>query len=384
MSESVIVMNVPKKKGKKWPIIFIIILILAAAVAAAVFFFGKSKKIDISDYVKVKEVVGFNGTGEIKLEFDYVSLTKDLEIEETEVIKELEKIQEENGLSTEYIMDNEVALKEDYGLELKKLKGILETVSIEVYNNGNFSNGDTALIKVEIEEEKEFSDRLKSGKFEYKIKDLRELVEVSFNVNCDFDGANGSGVANCTITDEYEDWHSYVYFSCNENGRLSNGDIARIEATIQTEEYESLKEKFDSQGLYLPESFQWEFTVSGLTERLTPETCTDEIIDQAEQIVQDEVKLADPTLQSRVSMVYFVKDGSEDHIVVALEFPDPEANRTWNHIRYLSDVAVTEEGELKYSSIEHVLGGNGFDEKAQQDFIENFEEFYNRELTKLR
>ena len=274
-------------------------------------------------------------------------------------------------------------IADQYDLDLDELEDLFDAVSFKIDNNGAFSNGDTAVIEVKIDEDEDLGSSLSGGEIEHKIKDLKAIVTLNLDFKCEFSGLDGNGTADASIVvDEYEDWHNNVYFNIPSNGSLSNGDKVSVEAYIDN--YEVVHTQLLEEGYELPSSFTKEFTVSGLGQKLTQSNCTAEIINQAEAIVKENVKLADETLVPVVSMVYLVEDSDQNYIVVALEFPDSATDRIWNHIRYLTNVSITADGKLDYGTVEHVLGGNGFKHEQQEQYILNFSDFYGCDFIKLR
>lgn len=353
-------------------------LITVAGIIIGCMFFTSSGT-DLSDYVEIVNIRGYNGSGEFDVSFNYVELAKDLGFENMDIIHNMKKAQEENGYTDSYMVENNLGVTEASNAEFEEAKALFDSIELESVNNGELSNGDLAVARITVFPLSEYAEKLTSTQITQKVKGLKDPVMIELDFDCSFVGYNGSGSAECSVIGEYAEWQDYVTFEYEGEGNLSNGNKICVTAYVDSYAYDVLEE-----GHFLPESVTKEFTVKNLTIPLTLENCTDDIIDQAEKIIQEEVILADTTLVSRVSMVYFVEGYYSNAIVVALEFPDENEGKTWNHIRYLDEVGVTEDGELKYSRIGHVLSGNGFTAKGQADRIEWCDDFDYCTLTKLR
>ncbi len=353
-------------------------LITVAGIIIGCLFFTSSS-VDISDYVEIVNIRGYNGSGEFDVSFDYVELAKDLGFENMDIIHNMKKAQEENGYTDSYMVRNYWEVTEGSNAEVDKVRAFFDSIELDSVNDGELSNADLAIVRINIFPLSEYAEKLTSTQITQKVKGLKEPVMIELDFDCEFIGYNGSGSAECYVKGEYAEWQNYVSFEYDGEGRLSNGNEISVTAYVDSYVYDVLEE-----GYFLPESVTKEFIVKNLTIPLTLENCTDDIIDQAEKIIQEAVVLADTTLVSRVSMVYFVEGYYSNSIVVALEFPDENEGKTWNHIRYLDEVGVTEDGELKYSSIEHVLSGNGHSAESQAHQIEWCGDFDYCTLTKLR
>jgi len=378
-------------KNKKWVIIAAIAVLLAVAAVVVISLLPgdedegstRSKKVDLRSYIQVVET-GVDTQGYLQLDLDYVAVAKALDFDEMDDIRQLQSIQQESSYNFEELYYNLGDLSYEHDLQLEELQELFNSFYFYINDNGAYSNGDTAIITFEVNREAKYGKKIRGGEFEYQVSNLQELTTFFPNFEYSFEGFNGSGTLQCTITDEYEYWHDYISFYCHNDGYLTNGDEVEITAVFDASEYDYVWEMLVSEALDLQEQISMTVTVSGLGDPLTLDTCTDAIIDQAEQIVKDDTQLADPTLEAQVSMVYFVEDGDERHIVVALEFPDEAENRCWNHIRYLANVRVNADGELEHDGVTHVLSGNGFDAAGQEDYILTFGDFRDANLTKLR
>ena len=378
-------------KNKKWVIIAAIAVLLAVAAVVVISLLPgdedegstRSKKVDLRSYIQVVET-GVDTQGYLELDFDYVAVAQALGFDEMDDIRQLQSIQQENDYYFEEIRYNLSNYSYEYDLDLEELQELFDSFYIYFSENGGFSNGDITTVTVEVDRDAKYGKKIRGGDFEYEVSNLQELTTFFPNFEYSFEGFNGSGTLQCTITDEYEYWHDYISFYCDNDGYLSNGDEVEVTAVFSDGDFYYVHDELLSEGLDLQEQIGMTITVSGLAEPLTLDNCTDAIIDQAEQIVKDNTQLADPTLEAQVSMVYFVEDGDERHIVVALEFPDEAENHTWNHIRYLANVRVNADGELEHDGVTHVLSGNGFDAAGQEDYILTFGDFRDANLTKLR
>ncbi len=369
-------------KSKKWIIVAGAALAVIVAVVVILVSLG-GKSVDLTNYIAYMQE-GFDGTGTLIVELDYVAVSEKLGFEELDDIRDLEDIQKENGWTDEYVLANLKEIAKEHDLELDELRDLAKSFEIEVKNNGSFSNGDIAKITIKVDDDEEYGGMIVGGKTEYEFVDLRTLQHFFPTVETTFSGSNGKGYASCSITDAYEDWYEHISFTYEGDGTLSNGDEVKITATISDSVYATVYAEKLQEGYEMPRSNEFTVTVSGLNSKLTLENCTDAIIDKAEQIVKEDTVLGDPTLVAQVSMVYLAEKNQESYIVVALEFPDPAKNRVWNHVRYLTDTTLSPEGELEYGVIEHVLSGNGFNAAAQENYILTFEDFDDFTLTKLR
>lgn len=378
-------------KNKKWIIIAAIVVLLAVAAVVVVGLLSqdeddssyRSQKVNLRSYAQIIET-GVNTQGYLEFDLDYVAVAEALELDNLDDIRQLATIQQEIDYTFENVYYNLSELSYDYELQLEDLQDLFNSFYFYFEYNGSFSNGDTAIMTIEINREAPYGKKLRGGEIEHQVTNLQELVAYFPDFECTFDGFNGSGVLQCAILDEYEYWHDYIEFYCDNDGYLSNGDEVEVTAVISDSEYSYVRDNMLYEGFDLQEQTTIIVTVSGLCNPLTLETCTDEILDQAEQIVKDDTVLADSSLVAQVSMVYFVEDVEQTHIVVALEFPDEAEGRCWNHIRYLKNVRIGEDGTLMHDGVMEVLSGNGFDAAGQEDYILSHGDFWSATLTKLR
>lgn len=377
-------------KNKKWIIIAAIVLVVAIAAVVVLTLPReedeptiRNKRIDLFPLVTVVED-GMDTQGTLLLEFDYVAAAEALDFKEMDDIRQLQSIQQERGLTysgMRYVLSE---LSNEFDLKLDELQELFNSFDMYVMDDGTFSNGDTATITIEVYRDAKYGKKIRGGEFQHEVKGLQELTSYFPEFECKFEGYNGSATMQCTITEDYQYWHNYITFSCDNDGYLSNGDEITITAHFDEGEFEYVHNDLVYQGYDLQNEHSITITVSGLVEPLTASNCTDAILDQAEQIVKEDTVLADPELVAQVSMVYFAEGEDESHIVVALEFPDEAENRVWNHIRYLKNVRVDADGNLLHDGIWHVLSGNGFDAAQQEAYILEFGDFSNATLTKLR
>lgn len=377
-------------KNKKWIIIAAIVLVVAIAAVVVLTLPReedeptiRNKRIDLFPLVTVVED-GMDTQGTLLLEFDYVAAAEALDFKEMDDIRQLQSIQQERGLTysgMRYVLSE---LSNEFDLKLDELQELFNSFDMYVMDDGTFSNGDTATITIEVYRDAKYGKKIRGGEFQHEVKGLQELVSYFPDFDCKFEGYNGSASIQCDITEDYQYWFDYITFSCDNDGAISNGDEITVTAKFDENEFEYIHNNLVSQGYDLRNEHSITITVSGLVDRLTASTCTDAIIDQAEQIVKVDTVLADPELVAQVSMVYFAEGEDESHIVVALEFPDEAENRVWNHIRYLKNVRIDADGNLLHDGIQHVLSGNGFDAAAQEDCVLYFDYQNDATLTKLR
>ncbi len=218
--------------------------------------FPSKKTIDFSEYVKCS-ISGYNGNAEAHAYFDIVAL-------------------EENFFDSPYNSNNDDE------------RVVLQTITVEMENFENLSNGDVVVINAVYDKKKlnKAGYKLKNTTYEYFVKDLKDAknIELLENLTLTFSGISGNG--KCTIDKskwwqlpEYEQYKTFI------NGVGLRAEIERIDGTKSTETFvlpENFKngdkikltltynEEYATRYLIDLKELTKEYVVSGLGEYLNP------------------------------------------------------------------------------------------------------------------
>lgn len=264
---------------------FAILTIIIATVACI--FSGCGGTIDLTEYVKVSEVLGCDGYGYVECELDKETLGA--------VIKENLK------------SDDELSSTIAAGL-------IVEAIDVDVENNGKFSNGDTIEITVSLEGEYKVKKKMVGGTITKKVKDLEPVKTADlFDAFSDikFDGKNSLGKIAFTEKSTYENdvfsnVRDYVTYTTDNDGNLSNGDKITVTATLS--DYEENNKLLLEKGYAALEEQTKEITVSGLWEPMTKDQVTDDLLSRIEKAFKEKTNC-----QSINYAYYFWGDAKDEY-----------------------------------------------------------------------
>lgn len=142
-----------------------------------------------------------------------------------------------------------------------ELMKIGTSYKIKLDKDKNLSNGDKVKVIATVNEEK--TKKIKSGEKIVEVKGLEEPKkltneEASKHLVVNFNGANGQGKAQ--IDNTFNNELSSINFKIDNDGKLKNGDKAKLDISKQ------LKQELSSQGYILDKGFDPTFEVKGLDE----------------------------------------------------------------------------------------------------------------------
>ncbi|MCQ4859184.1 hypothetical protein NE691_11660 [Enterococcus faecalis] len=165
---------------------------------------------------------------------------------------------EEMIYDTMKIDSDTISLTDKQKNEIRKID---TSYKIKLDKDKNLSNGDKVKVTATVNKEK--TKKLKSGEKTVEVKGLEEPKkltneEVSKHLVVNFNGANGQGEAQ--IDNTFDNELKYIGFKIANDGKLKNGDQAKLDISKQ------LKQELSGQGYVLDKGFNPTFEVKGLDE----------------------------------------------------------------------------------------------------------------------
>lgn len=353
------------KLKKAWVLTISLGLVLLIGVTGLLVWRFFANKVDVTDYIEIDDAVGLSGYASLEYDFDYVKLSRELDLDDIRDIKELRELEEDGifywGMKTAELRN----IERQYDLDLDDFIDLYKSIKIKVDNDGRLKNGDKVCLKVEVYDDEEFDKRLVGGELFFEVEDLDEAVVVDLfgKTVIGFSGENGQGSVSFS-KDTSEDWRSAVIFTCNEAaGKLSNGDTVTVTATVDN--YEYYREKLVKEGKHLPKTAQKKVTVEGLTSYADFEDINDAVIDKAFSLIK--ATCLDPGHTSPSSNgVYWIKSTensvtnyleAKNGIVINMastEYYDGESHKV-NKLCILTDISKDERGNIVFSTTPNVL-----------------------------
>lgn len=296
----------PTKKSKKGLIIGLSVgaAVIAIAVVVVLLMLGKKTKIDLNKYIIV-ETEGYDGLGEIvSYKLDKAQMLKDIMkdkgVKNTKNLKRYEVPDEIFNL----VNDMEISIVVDES-EDESEEGSADN------GNTGFKNGDVVefTIKYSTSKAKDAKLEFKNKNATYQINDLEPLQEIDIfeGIEVTFSGFEGDATVYINKV-KYDDIYYDVYFNCDYDSDLKNGDKVTVTAKAK---------RGDETGSYYGYKFtstSKEYTVEGLEKY--PEGLSDitnSILEELKEIAENQIDNSydyeyDGTL-SQVEYVgaYFVK-----------------------------------------------------------------------------
>lgn len=343
----------PKLSKKMIKIGVAVLAAIAVLAAAVIVLFAIPKKLDLTKFIELKGVEGYDGLATAVVEIDFSGLAEELKFEKTKDIKKLEKLIKSGDVATPLTKNDIKAIEDKYDLKLKELRNLYDAMDIEIEGNGTFKNGDTVKVVISADEDADLEKKLVGGELTCEVKGLKELEKLSlgdvFDVH--FSGMNGEGSANLDRK-EYDSWKSAVGCSIDKDQSLSNGDKITLTLTISDYYYESYYEQLLEEGYYLPKTEEKTVTVSGLKSYLTKDKITAEVINEA--ITKTRAYFG-PNNEWQLGKVYFlkVKEAEKDSRVdnyIVVTFSQEGNYWTMNRAIALQSNTVDEEGNVSLTA----------------------------------
>lgn len=367
----------PKKFSLSPKVIKIGVAILAAvavlATAVIVLFSTVFNRLKLTDYIKITGVEGYDGYATLTYEVDFRELAEKLKFEKKSDIKKFQKLIEEGEIEIPTTKDEVEAIENEYDLKLKEIRKLIGAFEIEIENNGSLSNGETAKLVIEADEDSDLKKKLVGGELTYEVKDLKVLEKLSLfdAYEVTFEGMNGEAYANVSRKD-YGGWKSSLKYTIDKNEDLSNGDTVKVTLTVSS--YEYYAEDLMEQGYYLPESEEKTFTVSGLSSYLTKDKITDAVLNDA--IAKAKAYFGDPD-EFTVGKVYFIKlkEGESSYYgnnLFAVTFSSPGRYFTTNRIIGVQNNTVSAEGKVELATrASYMYGGTDATEASMLEALQS-------------
>lgn len=221
------------------PFVLSLIIVLVAAIINS---FPAS--IDLNDYYTAS-VSGYNQIGSVDLIFDW------------------DKFEKDYGEKIRYI--NNYNSKDE---NKKPYETLVDCFDYNIEDNGSFSNGDTAIVSWDIDEDtisKAFNCKIKYKDFKVKISGLEDVEFFDAFYNFDYNISGVSTTAELQIISNLNSMGYYgLYYESDKTQNIKNGDIINI--SIYTENGEDILEycigRFDK----VPNRLSYSFVAEGLPE----------------------------------------------------------------------------------------------------------------------
>ncbi|PZL72166.1 hypothetical protein CI088_11195 [Enterococcus plantarum] len=141
----------------------------------------------------------------------------------------------------------------------KELVSLDSSYKVKLNKDQKLSNGDKIKVIVSVDENK--TKQIKGGEKEFTVSGLEEpkkltSEEVMKHLVVNFNGVSGRGKA--TIDNTFDDPLNYIKFTIEDDGKLKNGDKAKVQKSKEFEQ------SLSDQGYVLADDFNPEFEVKGL------------------------------------------------------------------------------------------------------------------------
>lgn len=227
--------------------------------------------VNINKYLTFEEV-GYDGYGRVRISFDYDKFISDngSKIKLTSAGKkrlmaegyDLEDIAYLTTNIGEYFLDNFYAYPDND-------------------KNGKLSNGDTIRYTIEADEDylQNFDIKYKIKDGEYKVSNLEAIATKDLFEDIELSCYGMSGEGNCSPVGE----NNYYILMETKSSTLSNGDVVVLK--VDETKLDDIAKQLGAK----PAEMTKEFTVSGLTERLTNiEQISDYSLNRLEEIAKND------------------------------------------------------------------------------------------------
>lgn len=216
-----------------------LIFILSVAFVVVLSACGGPKSINLLDYVEVS-FEGMDTAGQVNYYVD-----------------DYNAIVDRSGFKPEKFEEEMIKLVEKKPEKAAEINSLYNVYSVSIDSVENLANGDKVIVTVTVDED---AKGVKGGEKEFTVEGLEEpeiltMEEVKKHVIVDFVGANERG--NARIQNTLPGDLSYIDFTVENDGALSNGDTAKL---IIDEEYDSLIDY----GYKLEEGFEVTYDVKDL------------------------------------------------------------------------------------------------------------------------
>lgn len=216
-----------------------LLLILSVAFIVVLSACGGPKSVNLLDYVEVS----FEGMDTDGRAYYYVD--------------EYNAVVERSGFNPEKFEEEMIKLVDKNPGKAADINALYSAYTLSIDSEENLSNGDKVIVTVTVGDD---AKGIKGGEKEFTVEGLEEpevltMEEVKKHVIVDFVGANERG--NARIQNTLPGELSYIDFTVENDGALSNGDTAKL---IIDEEYNSLIDY----GYKLEEGFEATYDVKDL------------------------------------------------------------------------------------------------------------------------
>ncbi|NSV50741.1 lipoprotein [Enterococcus faecalis] len=168
--------------------------------------------------------------------------------------------------------------------EQEEMSDFYNSFKIKLDKTDKLSNGDKVKVIAKVNEKK--TKKIKSGEKEVVVEGLEEpqkltSEDVEKHLVINFNGVSGRGVAQ--IDNTFDSPLNTITFTIENDGKLKNGDKAKIEKTKE------LEEALSSEGYVLDKKFAPEFEVKGLA-KVAEEATDIANLEDIKRMIDEEVK----------------------------------------------------------------------------------------------
>jgi hypothetical protein len=298
-------------------------------------------KVKLNKYITI-ETYGYDSVGKASYKFDYDSFEEDygdkIKINKSAVADKsmLEYLEDEDALELMMLYCIEESLDKSYGL----------------------SNGDTVTLNWNCDDkyaENYFNCELVYSDIEYKVKDLEEpeVFNPFDHITVTYDGTDGAGSMVIDKDTDYKEME-YIDFSVDNDSNLSNGEIAKVTATVK-DSYNFINSfgeiVEDTEKLYSVEGLPR--YASSLTD--ISQDVIDALDDETQAYISDDLSWADEESIKNISLLgnYFLypKDDTDNwsnnnylYCIYRIDIENGDGLLSYYFYSYLTNITVLADG----------------------------------------